>query len=46
MVNFASAFPKFKKELSDVEIIEGETLKLTIACEGVPEPDVKWCVFF
>ncbi|XP_065224775.1 uncharacterized protein LOC135848732 isoform X2 [Planococcus citri] len=35
-------FPKFKKELSDVDVKEGETLKLTIQCAGVPEPEVKW----
>lgn len=39
-----TAYPKFKKGLSDVDVKEGDTLKLTIQCQGVPEPEVKWYI--
>lgn len=34
--------PKFKKELSDQKLKEGDKLNLSVEIAGTPEPEVKW----
>lgn len=37
-----TAQPTFKKGLRDMEVTEGEMLKLQVTCFGSPIPDIKW----
>ena len=34
--------PRFLKKLSDVRVTEGESLKLEVQVEGIPEAEIMW----
>ena len=34
--------PRFLKKLSDVRVTEGESLKLEVVVEGIPEAEIMW----
>jgi len=36
--------PKFLKKLSDVRAVEGESLKLEVQVEGIPEAEIMWTI--
>ena len=38
----APKVPSFVKKLNDLNVVEGEPIKLEVQIDGFPQPTVKW----